>query len=636
MSSKTAEQLNKTHSKVKKALNKKKVFDPRILEDNDSDKRVWTSESVEMAFQGIRDGYKLKEYPYLKSVKGALLRKADLPFKYSEEELDIIDAVIEDKEFFCENFGKLKDGDKGWTNIKLRDYQKNLLKRYDTEKWNLIMFPRQSGKTTTTILEIVHYAITNYDKDIVVIAQSDKVINEILSKLKEAFQALPIFLSPGFISFNKKGFTLDNGCRLTIGIASESVVQGYSLDFLYIDEFAYIKPSMVKKFWENIYPTLINNPKSKCIITSTPNGRNMFYQLWVGAETGLNRFTPYRIRWYDVPGRDDQFKIDTIANVGIEGWEMGFECSFDTQLKSVFSSKIQKLLRHSQQKHEKSWSTENDPLGSKYDIEFINKKKISYNIGNDYFIVGIDLAEGLEQDSTILKLKKIEWDIDKKKLVYKTVGVFRSNNISVEDFAEHSVEFFKHFDPSKIKVVVENNTFGPEYFSHIKALKLYDPDYDYINMEIFAQFRRNSKNDFELGVRWNSHNKRLAVKSFTNLIGKGIFKETHNLSIEEYLNFGRQKNDTYAAQYGHDDLVMSDIVIAHYVRTKNIYTVAFLKDVETQLRIICFDEDPEVVRKREEAKRKANNVFTHNGFKLRNHVEEVKKNELDDILMFDI
>lgn len=633
--SETAEKVNSTTKKLNKAIKQKEFFDPRIIDDNDSGRQLWSTDSVELALKGLNDGYKLRENPYLKSVRGARLRKANLPFKYTDDEIECMTLCAQDKEFFADNFGMLKDGDNGWSHIKLRPYQRSLLKRYDDNKWNIIMFPRQSGKTTTTVLEIVHFCCFNIDKDCVVIAQSDKVVNETLDKIKEAFSGLPFFMQPGFISFSKKGFVLDNGCRLSIGIASESVVQGFSLDLLYIDEFAYIKPSMVRKFWNNIYPSLVNNPNSRCIITSTPNGRNMFWELWSNAESKTNKFIPYRIYWHDVPGRDEQFKIDTIANVGIEGWEMGFECSFDTQLRSIFNSPTQKKLRGYQLDNEKLWSKDNDAiLGRLFDFECIDKSVIKYNWLTDYFLFGIDLGEGLEQDSTIFKIKKIEWSIEKKCLVYKSVAIFKSNEISVEDFAELFIKVSRFFDKTHIRAVVENNTYGGEFFSHIKSLKTYERKYSYFSNSIFAQFMRDTKKDFEYGIRWNAKNKKLAVKSFSNLVTSDVIQESHSQSIEEYLNFGRQKNDTYAAQYGHDDLVMADVTISHYLKNKNTFSNEFLKSTENKLRIIFHDEDPMIVKQREEEKRKKDNVYRYNGMELRNSAEHVDLHLNDDIYLF--
>jgi len=629
----TAEKINNSTNNLNQTLRAKEVYDPRIFDNENTSKSLWTSKSVELGIKGLAEGFKLRENPFLKSLKGTLLRKSNLPFEYSEEELKIHEICMKNKEFFCDNFGKLKDGEKGWTNIVLRPYQRNLLKRYTENLRNIIMFPRQSGKTTTTVLEIVHFAIYNIDKDIVVIAQSDKVVKEILAKIKEAFAGLPFFMQPGFISFNKQGFALDNGCRLSIGIAAESVVQGFALDFLYIDEFAYIKASMVEKFWTNIYPTLVNNPKSKCIITSTPNGRNKFYQIWTAAEAKLSRFVPYRIYWHDVPGHDEIFKAETIAEIGIEGWEMGFECSFDTQLRSIFGSSVQKRLRVQQLKHEPLWSRNNHSIGNEFNIEFISQNVVKYDLKNDYFLIGADLGEGLEQDSSVLKIKKIDWSIEHQKLTYTSIGILRDNTIAVDDFAIMNMDLSKHFTPSHIQFVVENNTYGGEYFLQIDSLKINNPEYAYFENSVFAKFHRESKKDYERGIRWNGQNKKLGVKSFSTLVSSDTLIETHSLSIEEYLNFSKQKNGTYSAQYGHDDLVMADVSISHFIKCNNLYSVAFLNGVKEALRLRYNDEDIEIRRQKAEKLRKEKSVYTYNGFSLRNHDDHVEK-DFDNLYLF--
>jgi hypothetical protein len=609
-----------------KLLKQKPVFDPRVMDESSNSQVLWTSESVVLADRGIAEGYKLRENPYLKTVRGAKLRKAYLPFKYTDDELLVLGECMQDKIFFANNFGKLKDANKGWVNITLRDYQETLIDIYSNNRWNLILFPRQSGKTTTTIIEICHFLIFNTEKDVVVIAQSNKVVNETLAKIKEFFAGLPFFLQPGFISFNSKGLILENGCRLSIGVASESVTQGFSLDLVYIDECAYIKSNMWSKFWNNIYPTMVNNPESRCIITSTPNGRNHFYDLWQAAILKQNRFTTFRIYWQDVPGRDNQFRLDTIANIGLTGWLMGFECSFDTQLKSVFNSNIQQILREYQKQNENSWSKDNHQIGNIYDIEFIDKQKIFYDLKKDFFLLCIDIAEGLEQDYSVLKIKKIDWNITLKRLEYNTIGIFRDNTISVDDFAEYTLSLTtKNFNTNNIKIVVENNNYGGEYFTTIKNLRLFNDEYKFVDMQMFAKFYRQSKQDFEYGIRWNDKNKSLGVKSFVTLTSREIFKESHNITIEEYLNFGKTQNNTYKASYGHDDTVMPDVSAAYFIKTKNVYSKEFLDLVESTLRVIYDDEPEDIKKAREDAIKKEQNRFKWNGFELRDSDEHFEK-----------
>ena len=618
--------------------NNNMVYDPRIITDKDKGLAIWNSESVELAKKGISEGYRLKENPFLKSVKDANLRKGNLPYKYTQDELDILKIVWSDKKFFGNNFLHLKDADLGWRQIKLRPYQEELLDSYTNNKWNILMFPRQSGKTTTTVVEIVHYAISNFDKDMVVIAQSDLVVNEILKKIKEAFSALPFFMQPGFIKFNASGFTLDNGCRLSIGVASESVVQGFSLDFLFVDEFAYIPTLRVNKFWNNIYPSLVNNPNSKCIIASTPNGRNKFWELWYGAEMKKNRFKISRIYWYDVPREQnlEDFKADTIANVGLEGWEMGFLCSFDTQLKSIFAVKMQKCLRDKQREHKELWSKDNDSLCNIFDIEFRSKqdfiddsgkliKGVNYDIKKDYFVVGIDLAEGLGLDSSIMKIRKVEWSKEKQILTYTNIGVYKNNEISVEDFAEHTMKFFCNFNFNRLRVVVETNNYGGEYFLQIKNLYNNLKEFSNFDNIIFAKFVRNSKDDYEMGIRWDASNKKVGVKAFSNLVTKELLDETHFESVEEYLNFGKNANDTYSSQYGHDDLVMCDVSISYFLKSNNLYATAFLKESEFELRKNCNDLAKELLEQIEKERKIQENIYMRDGYHLRNHEQEYNK-----------
>ena len=604
------------------------IFDPRkISTDNAQQKQVWTSESVELYLQGVRNGDELTASPFNKRIKNFNMRRANLPFYANDEEIEMMEMAMDDKVLFSNNFIELKDPEKGeWTSVTLRPYQENLLYDYDNHRWHILKFPRQSGKTTTTICEIVHFLTFNIDKDCVVAAQSDNVVTEIFQKIKSAFSALPFFMQPGVVKFSDSDGTLelDNGCRLKIGIASESVFQGFTLDFVFIDEFAYIKDSRVNKFWMNLYPALQANPNSRCIIASTPNGRNKFYEMWQASVKGKNTFHRSHIHWTDVPRSIplEQFKQETIDNIGLEGWLMGYECSFDTQLKSIFNTKIQLKLRETQNEVEKNpddfWDFDNDPIGNTYDVKFLNKDKFNYDIKNDYFVFGIDIGEGLDADYSVIKIRKCYYDVDKKLVKYKLIGVYHNNTVGVSDFAEMSKNLIQEFDINKIKVVVENNNYGGEFFATIKSKQIVDKDFIFDDF-VFAQFFRSSKDDYEKGIRWNKENKKTAVRSYKSLISNDIFDDSYPESIDESMNFGKLKNGSYAAQYGHDDLTMTDVTIAHYI--KNSTNDNFIVDLDHILR-------PEIIeQKRIEAEQqKVKHVYEHNGFTIRKHKPKDKKN----------
>lgn len=611
------------------------VFDPRLSEVENSEQVIWNSQSVYLAKKGLAEGYKLKASPFLPRQTDFQLRKANLPFQYTKEELDIYNICLGDKVFFGNNFIQLKDGNEGWQAIKLRSYQERLLKSYTDNRWNIILFPRQSGKTTTTIVEIVYFATFNWDKDIIVIAQSETVVNEILSKIKQAFSALPFFLQPGFVKFTNKGFVLDNGCRLSIGVASESVIQGFSVDFLFIDEFAYISPTLANKFWINIYPSLVNNPQSKCIIASTPNGRNLFYDLWINAISKNNGFIPSSIHWTDVPNRDEKFKEDTIKIVGLSGWLMGFECSFDTNLRSILNTVNQQEYRKVQKDNEDKWSIKNDLIGEIYGIEFIDKSIVNYSIKNDYFLLGFDIAEGLGGDYSTIKIRKIQYNPELDTIEYISVGVYHNNMISVDDFAEMTINLVKHFNINNIRLVIENNNFGGEFINHISNLYKYDEQYNYFDNMVLAKFIRtmkyedniNNADKFEIGIRWNRETKPIGVKALLKLINNKVMLETHSQTIEEYFNFGKSiTNNSYQAQYGNDDLIMTDVMLAYYVVSNNVYAKEFLESVEFMLRKLHENKVNTEQDLIELKKQLIPEEYNNNGWKIRNHENYVNKN----------
>ena len=47
----------------------------------------------------------------------------------------------------------------------------------------------------------------------------------------------------------------------------------------------------------------------------------MYHKLYEGAVQGKNEYKDYKVNWYDVPGRDEDWKKMTIANTS----ELQFE-----------------------------------------------------------------------------------------------------------------------------------------------------------------------------------------------------------------------------------------------------------------------------------------------------------------------
>lgn len=130
-------------------------------------------------------------------------------------------------------------------------------------------------------------------------ANKQETATEIVDKLINIFKHLPFFLKPGTLKWGATALKLDNGSRIVSSATTESTSIGFTVDILYLDEFAHIGTNIVDNFWRSVYPTLSSLKSSQCIITSTPNGvGNKFYELWDGATKKKNTFTPIKVYWW--------------------------------------------------------------------------------------------------------------------------------------------------------------------------------------------------------------------------------------------------------------------------------------------------------------------------------------------------
>jgi hypothetical protein len=88
-----------------------------------------------------------------------------------------------------------------------------------------------------------------------------------------------------------------------------------------LDELAFIDNHLVEEFWASVYPIISSSKKSKIFVASTPNGTgNLFHELYEGAmeedPEKHNGWKAERVDWWEVPGRDEKWKLKTIREMG--------------------------------------------------------------------------------------------------------------------------------------------------------------------------------------------------------------------------------------------------------------------------------------------------------------------------------
>ena len=269
---------------------------------------IFTTKLVDESTDKINDGIVIKRYqnPWLKSEVG--LRRSGVTFKMTPDEQQEYVRCALDVHYFVEKYCKVKREDGSIGNILLRDYQKEILDNFVNSRFNILMASRQVGKTISSAIFMLHKILFDNDKNIMIVANKGDTAVEIVDKIKSIYSLLPFFLKPGIKTWNQKSLTFENGCRIKTSARTKTPAIGFTIDELYLDEFAHIPSNIIEPYYTAAFPTTAAVQNSKIIITSTPNGMNLFHRLLTDAERPegdpqKNNYKAMRVYWHQVPGR---------------------------------------------------------------------------------------------------------------------------------------------------------------------------------------------------------------------------------------------------------------------------------------------------------------------------------------------
>lgn len=464
-----------------------------------------------------------------------------------------------------------------------------------------------SHNTTTAGIFLAWFLCFHKDKSAMLLANKGETVKEIVDKTQKIIMYLPFFLKPGVLNKTQRSLVLDNGSRIKSQATTKTSSIGDTVDLLYIDEFAYIDPSFAHEFWRQVLPTT-SKKNSRVILTSTPNGRNLFYEIYKAALEKKNTFKPYRVDWWQVPGRDETWKKETIANLANGNLERGEE-DFNQQYGCQFLTSASLLLKAKQldkwDKRKKAYKCLSidkfdemkEPLDYQY-LKWIDKFDLG-TIKKRFFILSIDIGEGLGQDYSVLNIFEVILRRDWDKLVYKEnvfsiydffflkqVGIFRDDKTSLDDFCKIIYHTTKDlFNRNNIKVVLEWNNYGRDMYSRLGSLYGDDNDFD---PSIIIKYKHTLYSKYKkAGLKITKGNKSLFCFDFKEQAAKGYIELNEYNSLEEAATFGRNKNGNYEGQMGNDDIIMSAVNA-----TTSLHTNAYKSLVEDRL-----DSMSKIIRK---------------------------------------
>ena len=276
-----------------------------------------------------------------KSLEGVLVKPANRKESYTEQQIlefaRCADSVT-GPEYFMDNHFYIQHPTKGKLLYHAFGYQKKLIHSYHNYRFSISLMPRQTGKTTTAAGYLLWYAMFNPDSTILIAAHKYTGAQEIMQRIRYAYELCPDNIRAGCTSYNKGSIEFENGSRIVSQTTTETTGRGMSITLLYCDEFAFVRPTIAKEFWTSISPTLSTG--GKAIITSTPNSdEDQFALISKGAnkcvdefgnetELGVNGFKGYQSRWDEHPDRDAQWKLDEIGRIGEDRFRREHGCEF--------------------------------------------------------------------------------------------------------------------------------------------------------------------------------------------------------------------------------------------------------------------------------------------------------------------
>ena len=549
------------------------------LEIAKSDVRYsWDSKKVEQLMIALDDGYKPKSTPFYEG--NFYLRKGNIVFDYTKEEIKEIKKCATDIVYFANTYCTVMT-DEGLQTIELRDYQESMLRQFQQERFNICVASRQVGKTICSSIFIAWYVLFNFDKNALILSNKGATTREIIDKGKTILEHLPFFLKPGIVKYDVFNSKFDNGCRIIGQSTTKKAAIGFTIHLLFMDEFAHIPHNFVNTFYENVYPTVSASAQSKVIITSTPNGFNKFYDIYSAAEKGLSEYTPFRVDWWDVPGRDNKWMEAEIANLGSEE---AFNRQYGNQfiassslllspasLKKLGDNMCDFIFQDIIEMEDIDIPYEGLVWAPGFDIESIEED-------TNYWLFSIDLAEGNGGDYSVINIFQVDtMSHEHFKLVtspgsfidffcLRQVARFRSNEHTIEDFAKILYTLsFDMFYGENVKMIIEWNMFGSEL---VKRLQTVFPQRNNFDEETVVKFKhRVDARAKRFGLKVKKDNKPIFCQNFKKYVAQNRIVLTEKETIREAGTFGKMANGTYAGQLGNDDLVMSCINSTEFLTT---------------------------------------------------------------------
>lgn len=435
----------------------------------------------------------------------------------------------EDLFYFIENYCKITTLKDGIVKVKLRDYQKEFLFLLLDERFIISSQARRAGKTTINALYIVWNICFKKSYTAGISANKAELTLEIVNMVKDIYQNLPPFLQQGIKKWNARSIELKNGSKVKSSVMGPNSFRGGALNFLLIDETAWIDSNKYNAFEDSVMPTIATANNTQVVKISTPNGLNHFYKDVQEAKNGTNGYVYFEVHWSRIDIYTPEWAQGELKRIGPIKFNQNYAIQFIGSSNTLLKGETLALLIKS------------EPLDTDFLIED-DKIYKTYN-PNSVYAITVDSSKSVgteNSDNDYISVNVIE--IGKK---IEQVYTYRTNSIHYTELAGIVYDIGEYYNFPLC--IIENNEGSGTY----TANRLFE-HYDYPNM-----YFDPAKDGLEVGIRTKSSNRGIGLSTLKKLIEDGIFILNDSDTIDEFFTFIKVGKRYEAQGEATDDCVMS-------------------------------------------------------------------------------
>ena len=494
------------------------------------------------------------------------LKRVDVQVEYTQDQVKEYLKCARDPIYFIKTYVKIVNVDTGLVNFDLWPFQEEMVNKFDQNRFVICKLPRQVGKTTTVAAYILWKVLFTEQYSVAILANKLAQAREILGRIQTAYEWLPKWLQQGVKEWNKGNIELENGSEILASATSSSAIRGTSQNLIYLDEFAFVPNNLQEEFFASVFPTVSSGTSTKVLVTSTPNGMNMFYKIWVDSEENRNSYVRHEVHWSDVPGRDEAWKQETIKNTSEEQFRQEFECEFLGSSNTLINPRKLAQIPFK------------NPIVSKNNMQLYEEPK-----PERLYVITVDTARGLGLDYSAFVI------FDVTDIPYKVVGKYRSKDLSPMYYPDVVVNAARKYNEAF--VLVELNDLGEQIATVIQQ------DLEYENILTTSVKGRGGQqigggfsHRVQLGVKTTKTVKRVGCSNLKDLIENDkIIINDYDL-LQELTTFINKRNSYEAEEGHHDDLVMCTVLFSWIVRQD-----FFIELTDNDVRTRLFQENQKMI-----------------------------------------